>query len=298
MKNIIIDNINYVFVRDFKEDKDIRTSFNYLTEVTFGFNFEEWYLGGYWGKQYLPYSLLHDDKVISNVSVNRIEFIIAEEKKIGIQIGTVMTAKEYRNRGLNKYLLGQILEEWKEKADFIYLFANSSVLEFYPKFNFEIVNEYQYSKLVNETDNTSSIKRLNIEDPKEKEFLEETLKMSVPISKLAMYTNTSLIMFYCLSIKKNSMYYIEVLKTIVIADFDGDTLYLNDVFCKENVNLDDVIKVMSGKDVKKVVLGFTPLNETDYNRSLLKADDTLFVLEDKVDYFKDTLWMFPVLSHA
>ena len=94
------------------------------------------------------------------------------------------------------------------------------------------------------------------------------------------------------------MYYIEVLKTIVIADFDGDTLYLNDVFCKENVNLNDVIKVMSGKDVKKVVLGFAPLNETDYNRSLLKADDTLFVLKDKVDYFKDTLWMFPVLSHA
>jgi GNAT superfamily N-acetyltransferase len=298
MRNIIINNINYGFIRDFKHNKDIRTSFNNLTEVTFGFNLEEWYLGGYWDKQYLPYSLLHDNKVISNVSVSTIEFIIAEEKKIGIQIGTVMTEKEYRNRGLNKYLLEQVLDEWKEKADFIYLFANSSVLEFYPKFNFEIVNEYQYSKLVNDNSNTSSIKRLNIEDAKEKEFLEETLKMSVPISKVSMYDNTSLIMFYCISIKKNSIYYIEVLKTIVIAEFDGDKLYLNDVFCKENVSLNDVIKVMSGKDVKKVVLGFTPLNATNYNSSLLKADDTLFILKDKVDYFKDNPWMFPVLSHA
>jgi hypothetical protein len=105
-------------------------------------------------------------------------------------------------------------------------------------------------------------------------------------------------MFYCLSIKKNSIYYIHELKAVVIANFEGDTLYLNDVFCAEYLNLSDVILAMSGKDVKKVVLGFTPLNETSYDRSLLKAEDTLFMLKDKVEYFKNNHWMFPVLSHA
>jgi hypothetical protein len=84
IKNVILNNITYGFVRDFRHNKDIRTRFNNLTEVSFGFNFEEWYLGGYWGEKYIPYSLLHDNKVISNVSVNIIEFFIEEEKKIGI----------------------------------------------------------------------------------------------------------------------------------------------------------------------------------------------------------------------
>jgi GNAT superfamily N-acetyltransferase len=298
MEKIKLDTIIYGFDNDYKHNKDIRASFNILTEITFGFSMEEWYLNGYWSDKYIPYSLLHEDKIISNVSVNIIEFITEEEKKIGVQIGTVMTKKEYQNRGLNRFLLEKVVDEWKEKADFIYLFANESVLQFYPKFNFEIVNEYQYSISVNDNGSSSSIKRLNIENAIEKEFLEETLKMSVPISKVSMHDNASLIMFYCLSIKKNSIYYIDELKAIVIADFKGDTLYLNDVFCVEYLNLSNVIQAMSGKDVKKVVLGFTPLNETSYDRILLKADDTLFMLKDKVGYFTDKYSMFPVLSHA
>jgi GNAT superfamily N-acetyltransferase len=298
IKNVILNNISYGFVRDFRHNKDIRTRFNNLTEVTFGFNFEEWYLGGYWGEKYIPYSLLHDNKVISNVSINIIEFFIEEEKKIGIQIGTVMTDKEYQNRGLNKFIMDHVLEEWREKSDFIYLFANDSVLNFYPRFNFEKVNEYRYSKTVNSNSDISLLKKLNIQDAKEKMFLIETIEMSIPISKVSMCDNMSLIMFYCSSIKKNNIYYIDELKAIVIADYKDDTLYLNDVFSKGYVNLNGVIQVMSSKGIKRVVLGFTPLYETNYNRSLLKEGDTLFILKDKVGYFKDNYWMFPVLSHA
>tara|TARA_R100001369_G_scaffold48418_1_gene74891 strand:+ start:76 stop:1026 length:951 start_codon:yes stop_codon:yes gene_type:complete len=298
MKKIKIDSVIYGFDTNFKHHKDIRASFNTLTEITFGFSMEEWYLDGYWNATYIPYSLLHEDKIISNVFVNIIEFIIEEEKKIGIQIGTVMTKKEYQNRGLNRFLMEKVLSDWKAKVDFIYLFANKSVLEFYPKFNFEMVNEYQYSRPVNNNVGTSSFKRLHIENTEEREFLEETLKTSVPISKVSMHDNASLIMFYCLSIKKNCIYYIDVLKAIVIADFKDDTLYLNDVFCAEYLNLSNVIQALSGKDIKKVVLGFTPLNETSFDRRLLKAEDTLFMLKDKGEYFKNNHWMFPVLSHA
>lgn len=298
MKHIELNNTTYGFTKGFKHNKGLRTSFNELTEGVFGFSMEEWYRGGYWGDKYVPYSLLHENKIVANVSISIIEFIIADEKKSGIQIGTVMTDQEYRNRGLSKFLMEQVLEEWKEKADFMYLFANDSVLDFYPKFNFEAVDQYQYSQPVNANNDTSSVKRLNIEETKEKDFLRETLKTSIPISRISMYDNASLIMFYCLSIKKNSIYYIDALKAVVVADFEGDTLYLNDVFSKEQVDLNEVVQSISGEEIKSVVLGFTPLNDTGYNKSLLKEEDMLFVLKGKADYLKDNHWMFPVLSHA
>ncbi|WP_430966668.1 GNAT family N-acetyltransferase [Spongiimicrobium sp. 2-473A-2-J] len=298
MKNVLLHNIPYSFISDFKHNKDLRTSFNELTEVTFGFTLEEWYLDGYWGAQYIPYALLHGNKVISNVSVTIIEFLVGEEKKVGIQIGTVMTDKAYRNRGLSKFLMEQVLEEWKKRQGFIYLFANDRVLDFYPKFNFEKVAEYSYSKTVHSNSDSASVKKLNMDDAKDKAFLVETMKMAPPIAKISMRDNVPLLMFYCLWIKKSNIYYIDELEAIVIADFDGDTLYLNDVFSRGYVHLNDVVRVMSGNDVKRVVLGFTPLDETDYDKSLIKEEDTLFILKDKVDDFKDQHWMFPVLSHA
>lgn len=299
MKYVKINNSTYGFAVNFKNNKDIRTSFNNLTEVTYGFNFEEWYQNGFWGDRYIPYSLLDGDKVISNVSVNVIEFIIEGEKKIGIQIGTVMTDKGYRNQGLNKFIMEQVLDEWKDRSDFIYLFANDSVLDFYPKFNFVTVDQYQHSKLITANNTNLVAKKLNIEDVRDREFLLETINMSIPVSKVSMYDNASLIMFYCTSFMKNSIYYIDELKAIVIAEFDDDILYLTDIFTIEDVNLKDIVQVMTGKDIKRVILGFTPLDETDFSRNLLKEEDTtLFVLRDKVDYFRDNQTMFPVLSRA
>lgn len=298
MELIKLNKITYGFARNFKHDQEIRASFNKLTEATFGFNFEKWYLNGYWGDNYVPNSLLHNNKVISNVSVSKIEFIIENEKKLGIQIGTVMTDKEYRHRGLSKFILEQVINEWKEQSDFIYLFANDSVLDFYPKFNFQIVDQYQYSKPLNIPNTLSSLRKLNMDDKYDKELLIKNINESNPISKISMRNNTSLVMFYCLSFKKNSIYYLRELNAAIIAEIEGDTLYLNDVFSKERVKLDDVIQLMTDKTTKKVILGFTPLDEADYQKSLLKKKDTLFVIKDKLDYFKNNQSMFPVLSHA
>lgn len=298
MELIELNNIKYRFAKDFKHDQEVRASFNKLTEDTFEFNFENWYLNGYWNDNYIPYSLLHKNKVISNVSVSKMVFVIENEKKVGIQIGTVMTDKEYRHRGLSKFIMEQVINEWKEQSDFIYLFANESVLDFYPKFNFEIIDEYQYSKVLNITSTLSSLKKLNIDDTYDKELFLKTISDSNPISKLSMQNNTSLIMFYCWSIKKNSIYYLEKLKTVIVMDIEGDTLYLNDVFSKERVKLNDVIQLITNKTIKRIILGFTPLDETDYQQSLLRTENTLFVIKDKADYFKSKKWMFPVLSHA
>lgn len=246
----------------------------------------------------IRYSLLHGNQVISNVSINRIEFDIENERKVGIQIGTVMAEEKYRHKGLNKFIMDQVMNEWKNRADFIYLFANDTVLDFYPKFNFETVDEYQHSKTIDAHSSSSSWKKLNMEDQTDVAFLMETVKESVPISQISMRNNASLVMFYCNSYKKNSIFYIEELNAIAIADFEGDTLYLDDVFSIGPVDINDVIQTMSDERVMRVILRFTPLVESGFDKHLLKGTDTLFMLKDKLDFFTDKHRMFATLSHA
>lgn len=299
MEYIKINDKIYGYTVDFKDNKKIRNAFNTLTRKTYGFDFEEWYQNGYWKDRYIPYALLDGEKVISNVSVNIIDFLIMGEKKRYIQIGTVMTDKEYRNQGLNRFIIEKVLEEWRDRCDLIYLFANDSVLNLYPKFGFVSVDEYQHSKEISVENTTSNVKKLNMSDKKDRNFLFNTISKSLPVSKLHMCNNESLIMFYCTSFMKENVYYIETLDTIVISEFNGDTLYLNDVFSIRGILLDDIIEAMGKKELKKIVFGFTPIDTTLYDVGLLREEDTtLFVMGDKVELFRDKQLMFPLLSRA
>ena len=299
MEYIKIEEKTYGYAVNFKDNDALRSSYNRLTRKTYGFDFEEWYKNGYWNNRYIPYAILDGDNIISNVSVSVMDFFIMGEKIRFIQIGTVMTDKEYRNHGLNRYLMEKVLAEWKDKCELIYLFANDSVLDFYPKFGFASIAEYQHSKEIFAENSTSNIIKLNMSDQKNRDFLLDTIKGSVHFAQLAMHDNASLIMFYCTSFMKENVYYIKALDAIVIAEFEDNILYLNDVYCKRDVPLDDIIEAMVSKEIKKVVCGFTPKNTDSFDNKLLQEDDTtLFVLEDKLKIFNNSRMMFPVLSRA
>ena len=136
--------MKYNYITAVKNDDRLRESFNELTRKTFCFDFVSWYETGHWGEMYLPHVLVDGDKVISNVSVNLMQFDLNGEKKNYIQLGTVMTDPEYRGQGLNRFIMEQILREYEGKVDGIYLFGNDSVLDYYPKFGFRPSKEYEF----------------------------------------------------------------------------------------------------------------------------------------------------------
>lgn len=45
-------------------------------------------------------------------------------------------------------LIEEVLKDWENNCDGIYLYANDTVLDFYPKFGFEKAKEYQCTKQI------------------------------------------------------------------------------------------------------------------------------------------------------
>lgn len=299
MEKVLINGKEYTFIKDYKENTLLRKSFNALTKKTYGFDFEQWYQDGYWGNWYVPYSLLDGENIVANVSISIIDFLVLGESKGYVQLGTVMTDSSYRNQGLSRYLIEKVIEEWKVKCHMLYLFANDSVLNFYPQFGFTAAKEYQYSKAVANDNENIAAEKLDMSLVSNRELLVEKINSSVPIAKLSMLKNPELIMFYCTSFMMDNVYYLREKDVIVIAELDGDTLYLQDIFSSSEANIDDIIKSLTNKEVKKVVLGFTHNDSGSYCVNLLKEEGTtLFVMKDKEDLFKNTKLMFPILSHA
>ena len=297
MEQISLGRNSYQFASSLQDNTALRHSFNKLTQSTFGFSLEEWYQSGAWGDQYIPNALIHDDVVVSNVSVNIISFEMGGVKKTGVQLGTVMTAEKYRKLGLNRYLLERVLQEWKDRADFIYLFANDTVLEFYPKFGFERVPEYLYTKPI-QTSQNPTLTQLDMEDAQDVAFLEKIIQESVPVSQVSMRENAALPLLHCTGEQKDNVFYLESLQAIVVADFKEETLHLIDVFSKKNLVLEEVLMAIAHERIKTVVLGFTPLDVSGYKCEVLTSVDTFFVLKEQSKLFKANHWRFPALSHA
>ncbi len=140
---------------------------------------------------------------------------------------------------------------------------------------------------------------MSMDNKGDREFVYNMACNTISLSRLSMKNNASLIMFYCTSFMKDNIYYLEDYDTVAICDFDEDILYVQDVFAKKEVNLDNIINIMMKYETKKVILGFTPNNSSSYEKILVNEDDTtLFIKMGKDNPFKTRDLMFPVLSHA
>lgn len=298
MTSIKVKDKTYDLIIDYKDDMRLRGLLNELTNEIYGFDFENWYQAGYWGDTYIPYSLLDGDRIISNVSVTIIDFIIDATKRTYVQIGTVMTHETYRKQGLNRILMEKVLEDWKENCDMVYLFANDTVLDFYPKFGFYPVQEYQHSKNVVSTKPISDSLQLDMTATENKELLYKKVKTSFNFSKISTVDGTSLVMFYYTSFMTQNVYYLKKYEAIVIASFHDTVLHIHDIFCEKEISIDLIMASMTYQKIKKVILGFTPKDTTPYNETPLQPDDKLFILDDKWEVFKNVKYRFPMLSHA
>src|ERR1700733_14658671 len=222
---INLNNTKYTLSIGYQEDSRCRTAFNNLVQKIFGFSFETWYQLGYWNDKYIPYTLFDEDRAVANVSVNIMDFNTSSEQKRYVQIGTVMTDEAYRNRQLSRFLVEKILAEWEGRCDFIYLYANKSVLTMYPKFGFTHVKEHEYFKSIDKNVKHSACKKLNMDMISNRDMLYSYAKNSAIFSKLSMQENADIVMFYCTSFLKENVYYIEALDTIAIETFNDNQLH-------------------------------------------------------------------------
>lgn len=281
-------------IKNYRTNDKLRRSFNKLAENTFGISFENWYQNGFWNDLYIPYSIVKKEEVIANVSVNLIDISNDERTLHLIQLGTVMTKTEYRNQGLIRKIMTEIDKDFAHWIDRIFLFANDEVLDFYPKFGFEKAREFQYSKYVNITEK-ATIKHSPMKCRNEWNVLVQAINSSRFCGRFDMTNNSDLVMFYVSNFMQENIYYNEELRAYVIAEIDGDSLFIHNVFAESHVELDKIIASF-GDRIKKVSLGFVPKDANGYDVKELKEDDTtLFV---RGFSFENKELMFPTLSHA
>lgn len=284
-------------IKNYKDNNKLRYSFNELAKKTFCLDFEDWYQNGYWRENYIPYSVVQNENIIANVSVNITDMLWNGIKRNIIQLGTVMTEESFRTQGLIRRLMEEIENDYGQKVDGIYLFSNDSVLDVYPKFGYRKALEYQYSKQMT-IDKPQTVLQVPMNDKKAWNLLENAINKNKSHGQFDMINNNELYMFYVTKFMQENVYYDEITNTYVIAEIEKDELILHNVFSNSDVELDAVIQAF-GNSIRKVILGFVPNNKSGYTITELHEENTtLFVKGNVFEGFNKQQLMFPTLAHA
>lgn len=287
----------YEIKKNYRDNTSLRESFNKLANSIFSLNFEDWYQNGLWTDKYNPYSIVKDGEVIANVSVNQTDLIFDGNIKHFLQLGTVMTKEDFRNQGLIREIMAAIDADYSGKIDGIYLFANDSVLDFYPKFGFEKAVEYLYSKQISNSGECQFVKTPMYEKITW-ERLRSAMERNVFQGRLDLIRNPELILFYVTKFMQENVYYHADSDTYVIAEFDGEEIFLHNVFSSTLNRLDEVTALF-GRGIKKVKLGFVPKKEDRYESAELFTEDcTFFIRSENPPIFISEKLRIPSLAHA
>ncbi len=291
--------MNYQLISDYKDNELYRKTFNDLAESTFDINFEEWYKHGFWNDKYVCYSYLDKNKVIANVSINKMDLIYQGNDYRALQIGTVMTHPDYRNQGLAQELINHVISKYEQDYDFFYLFANDTVLDFYPKFGFERVQESSFT-----VDATSlkkrnyKIKKLNPDDELDFQLISRIVSNWVPLSSILDVKNSEdLLMFYLLIALRDAIYYIEELDAIVLYEQEEEDLYVLDIISTKKLDIVEVLGFLANKKIETIHVSFTPEKNKYIDAAyIIETEDMLFMRPNL--FTADPYFLFPATSHA
>lgn len=284
-------------IHGYRDNRELRDSFNSLAEQTFGgLNFEGWYQNGFWGDSYDPHSILLDGRVVANVSVNRCDLQIGGRQYRILQLGTVMTAPEHRGRGLSRAIM-EFIEPLMAAADGVYLFGSDSVVDFYPRFGFRRGRELEYRKAVRQS-GPCAAEQVRMDGPAAWARLSRAMEQSRFREGCKMVGNPELVFFYVSQFMQESVWYIPALDAWTVAELEEGKLTVYSIFAGADVRVDDVIAAF-GPEVRSAVLGFAPESAEGWEVSeLLEEDCNFFVRGGVFDEFEARGLRIPSLSHA
>lgn len=294
-----INRREYRFEKSYQHDPVLRQRFDALAQLSFdGLSLERWYQNGCWTKDSVPYTLFDGERAVSNILIHRMDFLLRGSSPCCfVQLGTVMTHPDYRKLGLLRFLMEQVLRDWKDTCDGLFLYANDSVLDFYPRFGFVPSLEWEYRKSI--VPKLGKVRKLDLQKPEDRAFLLRKAQRLNPFSALALTGSTSTIQFHCDYFLSDGVYCLEDFDAVAIAERDGENLICYDVFCESGSSLDEILAVLAGPETTSVTLGFAPKDTDGFKIVPVAEGDRPFVLsKGQGGLFDGQKLRFPLLSHT
>jgi GNAT superfamily N-acetyltransferase len=225
----------------------------------FGFTLADWRARGLWPPDYTCWTIFEDGAALANASVYRMQMLVEGKPVEFLQLGAVATRPQRRGQGLSRRILTEIFAQYPDCPCF--LFANPSVLDFYPRFGFRRVEDRQPRLFYPPQGKPSPgaganrWRKLPPDSPAVADYLVGRAGIS---SRLDCVNGLAAQMFNLLNAYPGCIYEIPELDVLVAAEQHGSVLTLIDVFAKSPLTFADLAACLDLTGVREIRFGFNP----------------------------------------
>lgn len=240
-------------------DKAYQALLNDLLKDIF-LDFQFWYDLNLWDENYESYSIMEDEKIVSNICVYKAQVLFHGKLSLALSIGAVATREGYRGKGYSKIIMEHILDKYKNVP--MYLGANDSVTQFYPRFGFQRIHEkLPVAQVI--INNEIEPVALQFDDPMVSDYVYHRRNYS---NILDCMNTQSINMFHIhWGYLKNSIYHLPELDTMIIAELEDQVLKLIGVFSKKEITFGQLVSHLPFQGVNRIEFGFMPYwEDVDY----------------------------------
>lgn len=275
---------NFKLIENYSNHNSKREMYyRFISNVFPGCDFKMWYSKGFWTDDYILYSFVDSGEIISNISVALMKVFVNGKLMNGVQLGAVGTIPEYRKLGLSRKLMNYVIDKYKSKTEIIFLFANDSVTEFYPKFGFTKQDQYLFKKKALPVKSKTELRKLNLIKVDDYNLLLRLLKERKPITRLfgAAYYDF-FVMWHVFNKQWENIYYIPDYDALLFIKIKDDALHVYEVVCKREIDINHIVHEIAGFNKVSNILFYFPPDQIrfTYDSLIEYTEAPLFILGD------------------
>lgn len=254
---------------------------DYVAQVFRQADFRRWCEWRQWGEDYRAFCIVGDDgRVLANASVSRMRLLVEGRELVGYQLGAVGCLPQARGQGLARRAMQAALAYCGQAP--VFLFANDSVLDFYPRFGFAPAPQTLFeAELQAEPAGEGRIVRAAAVDLADGEIREAFLRSAAaasPVSaRFAARDYGRIATWYAANGYASPAHRFDD-DTWVFAEVENGVLTIEDVFATRPLDLSAALPHLIAQPVHTVRFGFTPERLWPQARAVAaEADADLFV---------------------
>ena len=269
----------------------------YVQRLFPGISFRAWQEHGGWDARYKAFACVEGGEIVANASAFEMDLLLNGQRVRGLQLGAVGTLPSRRGRGLSRAVVGRVLERSRPE-DLVLLFANDTVLDFYPRFGFTRVRESVFRSDRQVTPQGAPLRALDLGTAEDRSLLERVAGSALPVStRFGTRDYGSLVLWYWTNLFPHGLRYAEDSDAILVVQREGERLKLLDVLAATPIELEPLLPRIVSSPVTSIELGFTPERYLHDARPVHEyAESSLFVRG--AERLPEPPFKFPVLAQT
>lgn len=238
-------------------DTAIQAAFcDYVPQVFRRASFHRWTEWGEWDDDYHAFSVVEDGRVVANASVMRMRLLVEGRDVTAFQLGAVGCVPSHRGRGLARVAMEAALDACGDSP--VLLFANKTVLDFYPRFGFAPQQETLFAAKHEATPGGTPAPRLDLAEAGVRAGLAVLSSEGLPVTeRFGARAYSRIASWYEANGFARPLRQLSA-DAWVFASVEGDTLHIDDIFARGPFDLRAEVPRLIDRPITSIQFGFTP----------------------------------------